>query len=132
MFGPWLGHLGKKPLTSIGIPLARDNLVGLVRNLHISATNRFDRKISGKGAVRAVKWFTLFISNKDMNDIIKIIKSLENSSVLIAGVTKTVKHETKKSVRWISWSFVTTFSRFISTTSNFSKRSKKSRKMICE
>ena len=132
MFGPWLGNLGKKPLTSIGIPLARDNLVGLVRNLHISATNRFDRKISGKGAVRAVKWFTLFISNKDMNDIIKIIKSLENSSVLTAGVTKTVKHETKKSVRWISWSFVTTFSHFISTTSNFSKRSKKSRKMICE
>ena len=132
MFGPSLGNLGKKPLTSIGIPLARDNLVGLVRNLHISATNRFDRKISGKGAVRAVKLFTLFISNKDMNDIIKIIKSLENSSVLIAGVTKTVKHETKKSVRWISWSFVTTFSRFISTTSNFSKRSKKSRKMICE
>ena len=31
-----------------------------------------------------------------MNDIIKIIKSLEDSGVLIDGVTKTVKHEIKK------------------------------------
>ena len=30
-----------------------------------------------------------------MNDIIKIIKSLEDSGVLINGVTETVKHETK-------------------------------------
>ena len=31
-----------------------------------------------------------------MNDIIKIIKSLEDWDVLIDGVTQTVKHETKK------------------------------------
>ena len=31
-----------------------------------------------------------------MNNIIKIIKSLEDSGVLIDGVTETVKHETKK------------------------------------
>ena len=31
-----------------------------------------------------------------MNDIIKIIKSLEDSGVLIDGVTETVKHEEKK------------------------------------
>ena len=37
----------------------------------------FERKISGKGAVKVEKKFTLFISNKDMNDIIKITKSLE-------------------------------------------------------
>ena len=30
-----------------------------------------------------------------MNDIIKIIKSLEDSGVLIDGVTETVKHEIK-------------------------------------
>ena len=33
-----------------------------------------------------------------MNDIIKIIKSLQDSSVLINGVTETVKHEIKKRV----------------------------------
>ena len=31
-----------------------------------------------------------------MNGIIKIIKSLEDSGVLIDGVTETVKHEIKK------------------------------------
>ena len=33
---------------------------------------------------------------KDMNDIIKIIKSLEGSGVLIDGITETVKDEIKK------------------------------------
>ena len=31
-----------------------------------------------------------------MNDIIKIVKSLEDSGVLIDGITETVKHEIKK------------------------------------
>ena len=34
-----------------------------------------------------------FISYKDMNNIIKITKLLENLGVLIDGVTETVKHE---------------------------------------
>ena len=53
-------------------------------------------KIIGKGAVRAGKGFTLFISNEDRNNIIKVIKSLEDSTVLIDGITETVKHEIKK------------------------------------
>ena len=97
-FGSWLGNLGKKVLTNIAIPLARDNLPGLVSNLTSNAINKFDRKISGKGAVRAGKGFTLFVLNEDMNDV-KIIKSLEDSSVLIDGVTETVKHEMKKQER---------------------------------
>ena len=95
-FGSWLGNLGKKVPTNIAIPLARDNLHKLVSTLASNAINKFERKISGKGAVRAGKGFTLFISNEDMNDIIKIIKSLEDSGVLIDGVTETVKHEIKK------------------------------------
>ena len=95
-FGSWLGNLGKKALTSIAIPLARDNLPGLVSNLTSNAINKFERKISGKVAVRVGKRFILFISNKDMNDIVKIIKSFEDSGVLIDGVTETVKHEIKK------------------------------------
>ena len=43
----------------------------------------------------AEKRSTLFILNEDMNNLIKIIKSLENSSVLIDGVTETVKYEIK-------------------------------------
>ena len=44
----------------------------------------------------AKKGFTLFISNADVNDIIKIIKLLEDSGVLIDGVTETLKYEIKK------------------------------------
>ena len=46
--------------------------------------------------MRARKGFTLFISNEDMSDIIKIIKSSKNSNVLIDGITETVQHEIKK------------------------------------
>ena len=37
-----------------------------------------------------------------MNGVIKIIKSLGDSGVLIEGVTETVKIEIKKTERWIS------------------------------
>ena len=89
-FGSWLDNLGKKWLANIAIPLARDNLLGLVSNLTSNAINKFERKI------RAGKGFTLFISNEDMNYIIKIIRSLADSGVLIDGVSETVKHEIKK------------------------------------
>ena len=49
-----------------------------------------------KEHIRAGKGFTLFISNEDMNGIIKIIKSLEDSGVLIDGVIETVKDEIKR------------------------------------
>ena len=63
-FSSWLGNLGKKAPTNIAIPLARDDLPELVSNLTSSVINKFDRKISGKGAVRAGKGFTLFIRMK--------------------------------------------------------------------
>ena len=94
--GSWLANLGKKTLTNVAIPLARNNLPRLVSNLTSSAINKFDRKISGKGAVRAGKGFTLLISHENMNDIIKIIKSLEDSGVLIDRVAETIKDEIKR------------------------------------
>ena len=39
---------------------------------------------------------TLIISNDDMNDILKIIKSLEDSGLLLDGTTETVKNEVKE------------------------------------
>ena len=118
-YGSCLGNLGKKALTNIAISLARENLTGLASNLTASAINKFDRKMTEKGAARAEKGFTLLISNENMNNVIKIIKSLEASGVLIDGVTETVKREIKKTRRRISWSFVSTFSRLFSATSNF-------------
>ena len=68
----------------------------MVSNLVSNAINKFEWKISGKGAARPGKRSTLFILNEDMNDVIKIRKLLEDSSALIDGITKTVKHEIKK------------------------------------
>ena len=76
----------KKALTNISISLARDNFPGLIIKLTSNAINKFERNISGKGAVKAVKGFTLFIWNQNINDIIKIIKSLKDLGVLTDGV----------------------------------------------
>ena len=118
-FGSWLDNLGKVALTCIAIPLARDNLPGLESNLTSNAMNKFERRVSEKGTVRSGKGFTLFNSNEDMNDIIKTIKSLKDSGVIIDGVTGIVKHEIKKTRRQISWSFFSNLSHFISIASNF-------------
>ena len=44
------------------------------------------------------KRIALIISNEDLNEIVKVIKSLDNSGVMIDGVSQTVKNEIKK---WI-------------------------------
>ena len=93
-FGSWFGNLGKKALKNIAVPLARDNLPGLVSNLTL-IINKCEKKKLEKKLSEQEK-IILFISNENMNDITKIIKSLEDSGVLIDGVTETVKHEIKK------------------------------------
>ena len=50
-----LGNLGKIVITDLTIPLAKDNLTRLVNNLASNAIKKFQRKVSGKGAVRAGK-----------------------------------------------------------------------------
>ena len=72
-FGSWLGKLGKKALTNVAIPFARDRLPRLVSNIASNAINKFEREIIGKGPVRAETGLSLFISNEDL-DIIKIEK----------------------------------------------------------
>ena len=62
--GGFLRNKSKNVISDLAIPLARDNLRGLVSNLASNSINKFQRKISGKGAVRAVKGFSLFISNE--------------------------------------------------------------------
>ena len=50
----------------------------------------YKKKIHGSGTT------TLIISNEEMNDIIKIVQALEDSNILLKGVTETVKNETKE------------------------------------
>ena len=60
LFGSYLSNLGKKSVTNVSIPLAIDNLPGLVSNLASDAMNKFETGISGKGAVRVGKRFIYF------------------------------------------------------------------------
>ena len=51
---------------------------------------------AGKGyTVRAGTGYTIFISNADIDDIIKIVESLERAVLLIDAVSETVKYEIK-------------------------------------
>ena len=59
------------------------------------------RKMCWQGFVRAGKGITLHILNEDMDDTIKIIKSLENSDVLLDDASETVKTWNKRT-GWIN------------------------------
>ena len=39
---------------------------------------------------------TLIIWNEEMNDIMKIVQAVDDSSTFLKGVTKTIKNETKE------------------------------------
>ena len=45
---------------------------------------------------------TSIISNEETNDCMKIIKSLEESGLLIKGLSKTIKNEAKQKKRQIT------------------------------
>ena len=47
------------------------------------------KKMRGEGV-------KLVIEQEDMNDILKIIEALENSGILLKGVTKTIENETNE------------------------------------
>ena len=56
------------------------------------------KKIHGSGCPlpSASPTTTLIISNEKMNDIMKIFQALEDSNILLKGVTKTIKNEIKE------------------------------------
>ena len=52
---------------------------------------------------------TLIISNEEMNDIMKIIKSFEESCFLIKGVDKSIKNEAEEQKKRIFWNVIRHF-----------------------
>ena len=64
-------------MLDLNVLLAKDVLPKLATKTTSSVLDKLERKISGKGAVRAEKGFTLFISNEDVDDIFKIVESLK-------------------------------------------------------
>ena len=91
--GEFLGKLLSKlagPLMKVALPLAKNVLAPLGLAAAISANDgSIQKKNHGSGA-------KLIIEQEDMNDIMKIIEALENSCILLKGVTKTIENETKE------------------------------------
>ena len=92
------GFLGKLlgPLLKKGLPLIKNVITPLAKSVLIplgltaaAADAGIHKKILGSGNT------TLIISNKDIEDVIKIVKSLEYSGLLLKGVTESVQNEVK-------------------------------------
>ena len=82
------------PLLNPGLPLLKSvikplGMLGLTAAS--SATDAaINKKILGSG-----NHISLIISNDDMQDLLKIVKSLEYSGILLDGITETVENEVK-------------------------------------
>ena len=94
------GFLGKilGPLLKTGLPLIKTVIKPLAKSVLISsaADAGIQKKIYGSGTT------TLVISNEEMNDIMKIVQALEDSKILLKGVSETTKNEKKRTKRRIS------------------------------
>ena len=97
-----VGFLGRLlgPLLRRGLPLMKCVIQPLSKSILIplgltasasAADAGIHKKILGSGHNT-----TLIISNNEMKDIFKIIKSLEDSGLLLKGVSKTTKDEAKE------------------------------------
>ena len=79
------------PLMKVAAPLAKNILAPLRKTAAASAIDvRIQKETNGSGTT------TLTTSNKEINDIMKILQALEDSIILLKGVTKTIKNETKE------------------------------------
>ena len=89
----FLGKLLNKlagPLMKVALPLAKNVLAPLDLTAAMPAIDgSIQKKIHGSGV-------KLIIEQEDMKDIMKIIKALENSGILIKGVSKAIENETKE------------------------------------
>lgn len=80
-------------LIDLAVSLAKDVLPKLENIAYSSVIDKIEIKMSGRGAVKAMKGSTLFISNEDEVDINKQVNFLEDLVLFINFATKTVKHE---------------------------------------
>ena len=91
--GGFLGKLLSKlagPLMKVALPLAKNVLAPLGLAASMSAIDGSIRKKIHSSGVK------LIIEQEGMKDIMKIIKAPENSGILLKGVSKTIKNETKE------------------------------------
>ena len=90
-FGKLLSKLAGR-LMKVAMPLAKNVLAPLGLTAAMSAIDgSIQKKIHGSGV-------KLIIEQEDMNDIMKIIEALENTGILLKGVSKTIENETKEQI----------------------------------
>ena len=107
--GGFLGRL-LGPLLKTGLPLMKSVIKPLAKNVLIplgltaaasAADAGIHRKILGSGkrpleVALPHNNTTLIISNDEMDDILKIVKSLEDSGILLKGVSEAIQNEAKE------------------------------------
>ena len=98
--GGFLGRL-HGPLLKTGLPLISNVIKALAKSVLIplgltAAASAADAGIHKKKILGSGNNIILIISNDEINDIIKIVKSLEDSGLLLKGVTETVQNEVKE------------------------------------
>ena len=106
--GGFLGRL-LGPLLKTGLPLIKNAIKPLAKSVLIplgltaaasAADAGIHKKILGSGcrhsSSSAPHNTTLILSNDKMNDLIEIVKSLEDSGLLLKGVSETIQNEAKE------------------------------------
>ena len=97
--GGFLGKLLSKlasPLMKVALSLAKNVLAPLGLTSAMSTIDgSIQKKIHGSGATKCAG-VKLIIEQEDMKYIMKIIEALENSGILLKGVSKTIENETKE------------------------------------
>ena len=98
--GGFLGrHLG--PLLRTGLPLMKSVIKPLAKSVLVplgltaaasAADAGIHKKVLGSGHNNT----TLIISNDEMEDILQIVRSLEDSGLLLKGVSETIQNEAKE------------------------------------
>ena len=99
--GEFLGRL-LGPLLKTGLPLMKNVIKPWVKSVLIplgltAATSAADAGIHKN--ILASGTTTLIISNNEMDDIIKIVKSLDDSGLLLKGGGETIQNEAKEQKR---------------------------------
>ena len=88
ILGLLLGKI-KDPLIKVAVPLAQNILAPLGITASPSAIDSgIQKKLHGSETTTAI------ISNKEMNDMIKIVPALKDSNTLLKGIIKRIEKET--------------------------------------
>ena len=98
--GGFLGRL-LGPLLKTGLSLMKSVIKPLAKSVLIplgltAAASAADARIHKKNLRIWSQYYNLIISNDEMDDILKVVKSLEDSGVLLKGVSETIQNEAKE------------------------------------